>query len=234
MAGSVKSLVFSDQPEQRVRMSSDEYGFQTILGPENSMLRQLRIYRLNLREGNTYGIRPRDEGWEIIVAEGELDLSFDSITFRLRPLDAFYVPYRTEASLTARKDLVLFAVGAPASRKDPYLVRTFERDLPYGPLHGRFGRESEQYLALAPDENSAGLSCDILAIEDRDEAMPAAEEGEEAVLVGLRTADGSTAGTDGEEVALQQGSCIVLSSGAPTGITVPGGESFFLLARFLP
>lgn len=116
-------------------------GWHLVVGPDDSALQLLRVYRLNLLPGDSHRLTDDELELNLGVISGKLDLVLNGETCTLGAKDSVYLAAGDAATVTAGLEPVLaFAGGAPYRGTGSSYVRLFDANLPLGAIHQIHGK----------------------------------------------------------------------------------------------
>ncbi|MFA6714783.1 MAG: 5-deoxy-glucuronate isomerase [Victivallales bacterium] len=136
-------------PENWKHPSSDDPGFHQIITPENSECRVLKMFRLNLPEGQRFEFDLAGMEINATVISGECILTPGNK--QLKRFDSFYLPGDMKATVQASAPAVLYIGGATYEGSGDFFVRHFNPALPPGKIrqiHGEPPFEREVFMTL--------------------------------------------------------------------------------------
>jgi 5-deoxy-glucuronate isomerase len=139
-----------------------QHGFHMVASPETGLTKSLWVYRLNLRKNETYTFSNEKLEMEFAVIRGSATIRIADKSYKLKKLDSFYVPSKTQVEMKAEEDLFLYAGGAADEGYGDVFVHSYNPDLPVGAvrqIHGREPYRRDVYMTLGPDVPASRLIC---------------------------------------------------------------------------
>jgi len=141
--------------------SPDSPGFHKVIVPENSDCRVARVFRLNLKAGESHILESGPLELHPVLIEGSAELaSHPVIAARMDRLDSFYIPAGERVAIKALTDCVFYIAGAPYENIGEAYFRKFQPDAPLGDLrqfHGAGAGLREVFFTLDPKTPASRL-----------------------------------------------------------------------------
>lgn len=158
-----------NDPKNWKYTSSEEEGFFEIISPENSACKLTWIFRLNLKNGNTYKLNNDKLELNGVVICGSVKLLKDDEVFVLDKNHSFYLPANESVEIIAEKDCSLFIGGSLFKDKGRFFTRKYDLSLPLGEIHQIHGKppyKREVFMTVAQQDEASRLICGITIGEE--------------------------------------------------------------------
>ena len=144
--------------------SPEEEGLHTIVDPENSACKLTWIYRLNLKQGNSYTLSNQNLELNGVVFMGKVSTLQSEEETELDKFDSFYLPGNMELVIRALEDSSLFIGGSFFEGKGRFYTRKYDLSLPLGDIHQVHGKppyQREVFMTIAEQDEGSRLICGI-------------------------------------------------------------------------
>jgi len=145
--------------------SPEEPGFHAVITPDNSSCIVDRIYRLNLRKGDSFDLGSGELEMHPVLISGAAQLSGHSVlSCGMKQYDAFYIPGNEKVTITASEDCIFYIAAAPCEGYGEAFFRSFEKDAPVGDIHQIHGQgigRREVFMTLSDKDNASRLICGL-------------------------------------------------------------------------
>lgn len=144
--------------------SAETPGFHTVISPENSICKQISIFRLNLNSGQRYILSSDTLEQNFVVIEGSIEAIFDSQTFISGKYDSFYLPAKKVLTIKAIDDTIIFIGGAIYEGKGEFFSRKFDltiTDKNIRQVHGSPPFRRDVFMTVAQSDKASRLICGI-------------------------------------------------------------------------
>ena len=158
------SLNKNDLTKWKVQ-SSDNWGFYEVITPDKNACKEARMFRLNLKQGDSYELFSHDLELHVVLISGQAKLSEHKLlTEDMDKFDAFYIPGKDKVVIMAKTDCIFYIAGAVCEGYGKPMFRKFDITLPIGDIHQIHGEGSGQrevMFTLAPQDNASRLICGL-------------------------------------------------------------------------
>ena len=144
--------------------SPEEEGLHTIVDPENSACKLTWIFRLNLKQGNSYTLSNQNLELNGVVFMGKVAVKQGEEEAELDKFDSFYLPGNKELVILALKESSLFIGGSLYEGKGRFYTRKYDLSLPLGDIHQVHGTppyQREVFMTIAEQDEGSRLICGI-------------------------------------------------------------------------
>lgn len=144
--------------------SPEAPGFHAVITPDKSDCREARIYRLNLKAGDSHTLNSGEQEMHPVLCGGQAILSGNPELNgnKMEKYDSFYIPSETKVTITAEKDCFYYIAAAVCEGYGKTFFRKFNADLPIGDIHQIHGEGTgrrEVMFTLAPQDAASRLLC---------------------------------------------------------------------------
>jgi 5-deoxy-glucuronate isomerase len=152
------------EPKDWNYTSPDSSGFHTVVSPQNSICKQVHIFRLNLEAQQHFSLLSHDLELNGAVIEGDIDIVNADRAHTLVKCDSFYLPPKNELMIKARNKTIVFIGGARYEEKGEFYVRTFDLNSPdtsIRQVHGVPPYRRDVFMTVSPADQASRLICGI-------------------------------------------------------------------------
>lgn len=145
-------------------VSSDEPGFHEVIKPNRESCDVVHVFRLNLRQGETYTINTGELEMLTMLLKGKAFVKAEYFEEAMEKYDSFYLKGRQSAQIFAEADAVFYIGGAVCEGYGSPYFRKYNDHLPVGELyqvHGEGSCRRGCYFALDPKTPASRLMCGV-------------------------------------------------------------------------
>lgn len=142
-----------EHPRNWKYQSSPEPGWHTIVSPENSACRSLRLYRLNLDAGQPHTLADGELELSAVVIAGATEVLSGGHTYALAKYDSVYLAPGCSMELRAKCPFIMYIAGARYEGAGATHVHKYDPRLPLGDtrqVHGKPPYQRDVYMTLGP------------------------------------------------------------------------------------
>lgn len=154
-----------ERMEKWAVQSSDAPGFHEVVVPGKSECIEAHIYRLNLKQKESYTLH--SEGLEMhpVLLEGKALLSgHATLNQQMEKYDACYIPGHDQLTIYAEENCIFYIAGAKYEDRGKAFFRKYDASLPIGSIHqihGEGAGQREVMFTLAPEDSASRLLCGL-------------------------------------------------------------------------
>ena len=146
--------------------SPETPGFHAVIVPGKNECRAARVYRLNLRKGESFRLESGELEMHPVLISGSASLGCcEELELKtMKKFDSFYIPANTAVNITADEDCVFYIGAAPYDGIGAACFRAFDPDLPIGDIHQIHGEgmgRREVMFTLDPATPASRLICGL-------------------------------------------------------------------------
>lgn len=149
---------------EKWRVQSPETpGFHKVITPDTCDCKEAQIFRLNLKQGESYVLESGQLEMHPALVCGSAQLSDNAVLNQsMVKLDSFYMPGGCSVKITAIEDCIFYIGAAKCEGHGETIFRKYDAALPIGDIHQIHGEgrgRREVMFTLAPADKASRLLC---------------------------------------------------------------------------